>query len=56
MLLNVPLNNALASLSPDGPDAPTHWRRYSRRWTAFNHLRALASLLAAASFSLALAA
>ena len=52
--LNVPLNNALERLTPDDPDAASHWTRYLRRWTAWNHVRTLAALLAAAAFIVAL--
>src|SRR5688500_17780127 len=51
---NVPLNNQLTPLHPNAPDAPDHWVRYVSRWTAWNHLRTIAALLAAASFILAL--
>jgi uncharacterized membrane protein len=54
MVFNVPLNDALASVAPGGPDAASHWARYVAGWTAWNHVRTAAALAAAASFSLAL--
>ena len=45
---NVPLNNTLAA-------AEDHevWKMYEPRWTAWNHVRAIASTLAVAAFTLA---
>ena len=51
MLGNVPLNNRLARVTPDTAEAV--WRDYRRRWTRWNHVRTLASLVAAALFTLA---
>lgn len=51
MLGNVPLNNRLARATPDTAEAV--WRDYRRRWTRWNHVRTLASLVAAALFTLA---
>ena len=48
---NVPMNNALAA---SRGDAAAAWRGYSAPWTAWNSVRFLASLLAAALFSWAL--
>lgn len=45
---NVPMNRALASLDPNQTAALTYWSEYLVDWTALNHLRTLASLLAAA--------
>jgi uncharacterized membrane protein len=50
MLFNVPLNNALAR------DGEAAWDRYLRVWTAWNHVRALASIAAAVLFVVAIAA
>lgn len=52
--LNVPLNNRLALIRADAPDAETTWRTYSTVWTRWNHVRALASLAATAAFMMAL--
>jgi len=46
IFINVPMNNRLAALLPDQPDSAIYWNEYLRRWTAWNHLRAAASLLA----------
>ena len=48
--LNVPLNNALAVT-----DDRSFWEAYLQQWTLWNHIRALASTLAAAAFTLAAA-
>lgn len=47
MICNVPMNNALASLPPTDPDGATRWAAYVANWTAWNHLRTIASLAAA---------
>lgn len=44
--VNVPLNTALAAADPGDPERA--WDRYSRRWTAWNHVRTLAAAAAAA--------
>jgi uncharacterized membrane protein len=51
---NVPLNNELAGLEPESPDGSAFWANYLNDWTAWNHLRAVAALLAAGMFMLAL--
>ena len=52
MRLNVPMNNALARVSPDATEAVPVWNGYLARWTAWNHVRALAALAATVSFAL----
>nr|WP_232478696.1 anthrone oxygenase family protein [Roseomonas rosulenta] len=54
ILANVPLNLRLAKEDPDGPSAAETWRSYSAPWTAWNHVRSLASLLACALLVLTL--
>jgi uncharacterized membrane protein len=54
IVCNVPLNNALARLQPTDPDAAARWAEYLSRWTAWNHVRAVAALVAVGSFALAL--
>ena len=49
ILFNVPLNDALAKLDPAGSDSAVLWNGYVSSWTAWNHLRTAASLLAAAA-------
>lgn len=51
---NIPLNNRLATLEPTAPDAPHRWTHYISRWTAWNHVRTVAAILAAASFLMVL--
>jgi uncharacterized membrane protein len=51
---NVPRNNALARVTPEGSAGAEVWARYVSEWTAWNHVRTAAALAAAASFSLAL--
>ena len=46
--VNVPLNNALNALDPNDPKSVSKWTSYLRNWTAWNHLRAIASLVATA--------
>jgi uncharacterized membrane protein len=54
MACNVPRNNALAAVAPDSVDGASLWIRYVAEWTAWNHVRTAATLLAAASFIMAL--
>ena len=53
-IVNVPMNNALATVKPDSPEAVSVWNRYLTNWTAWNHVRTVASALATLSFALAL--
>ncbi len=55
IVCNVPLNNALAAVDPANGDAARFWLRYVRRWTAWNHVRAISGLVAAALFTIAIA-
>jgi uncharacterized membrane protein len=48
MLFNVPRNDVLARLDPEGPSAADMWRRYLVEWTAWNSVRTVASLAAMA--------
>lgn len=52
---NIPLNDALAVVTPASAEGECVWRDYLKRWTAWNHVRTVAALLAAALFILALA-
>jgi uncharacterized membrane protein len=45
---NVPLNNALAAADPSSGDAVWFWMKYMRSWTAWNHVRTVSGLIAAA--------
>ena len=51
---NVPRNQALALLPPDGAEAATVWLRFLSEWTAWNHVRGAAAFLAAGALTLAL--
>ena len=54
MIFNVPLNDALAGVAPDSPAGAELWARYLRTWTAWNHVRTIAPLAAAACLTIAL--
>ena len=54
MAFNVPRNEALASVSPEDPEYESQWNRYVASWTAWNHVRTVAALGAAACFGIAL--
>lgn len=56
IVCNVPLNHKLAAVSPSATDMETQWRAYRGPWTRWNHVRTVASLLAAALFAYAIAA
>lgn len=43
---NVPLNNTLTRITPDGPDIEARWNTFGRSWSAANHARATAALAA----------
>ena len=47
IVANVPLNNAVDALDPNGPGSASAWASYVSRWTAWNHVRAATSLAAA---------
>jgi len=46
-IFNVPMNNALASLSATDPDQTARWIRYVTHWTMWNHVRTITSLAGA---------
>ena len=50
---HIPRNNALDRVDPTVPDADAVWRRYSRTWTAGNHLRTLVCTAGAVLLTLA---
>jgi uncharacterized membrane protein len=54
MAFNVPRNNALAAVDPASPEGVRVWAGYLPGWTAWNHVRTVAALAAAASLTLAL--
>jgi uncharacterized membrane protein len=54
ILFNVPLNNRLATVAPESAEGADMWRHYLNVWTAWNHVRTVAALAAAACFIVAL--
>ena len=54
MVFNVPLNNELAAVDPESAEGERVWRRYLSVWTAWNHVRTAAPLLAAIVLAAAL--
>lgn len=50
---NVPHNDALAAVSADSAEGQRLWREYLQRWTAWNHVRCVASLAAGGLFGAA---
>jgi uncharacterized membrane protein len=56
MILNVPLNNALAAVTPAGAEAIGVWARYLKEWTLWNHVRTFCSIAAVILFLVALLA
>jgi uncharacterized membrane protein len=54
MACNVPLNNRLATVHPEAADAASYWNEYVTKWTAWNHVRTVAALAAAAALTIVL--
>lgn len=54
MIRNVPLNNALAAMESNPTKRASLWARYLKSWTAWNHVRTVASLTATTLFIFAL--
>ena len=54
MVFNVPRNIVLDSVKPGDSGSAEKWAGYVEIWTMWNHVRTVASLAAAASFSMAL--
>ncbi|MFD4257403.1 DUF1772 domain-containing protein [Streptomyces sp. NPDC058534] len=51
---NVPRNTALLEVEPGSARAADRWTSYVREWTAWNHVRTIASAAAAVAYVLAL--
>src|SRR5262245_13493547 len=51
---NVPLNDSLAAVDPVSAESARVWGSYLTTWTAWNHVRAAAALVASALLTLAL--
>ncbi len=47
---NVPLNNALADVTPEEKDAEAVWSDYAVPWTRWNHVRTLFCMVAAGAY------
>jgi uncharacterized membrane protein len=54
IVYHVPRNDALATLDPNDPGAASHWNRYARTWTAWNHARTVSPVAAATLLTIAL--
>jgi uncharacterized membrane protein len=54
VLINVPMNNALDAALPSSPEGRELWSHYLTNWTAWNHVRTVASFLATALLTLGL--
>ena len=46
MAANVPLNDALMNVDPEGADAAARWSGYFSQWTLWNHARAATAIAA----------
>lgn len=55
MIFNVPRNNALDASDPATADGQALWARFLKEWTAWNHVRTIASTAALILFVIALA-
>jgi uncharacterized membrane protein len=53
VVVNVPLNNRLDAVDPAGAEAARFWAEYLSRWTAWNHVRTVASTAATAVLAVA---
>jgi uncharacterized membrane protein len=51
IFFNVPQNEKLAAVDPASAEGVRLWTEYSRSWTAWNHVRTIAALIAAACIS-----
>lgn len=53
MFGNVPMNNKLESLDHTTNEAAAYWVEYGRKWTRFNHVRSLGSIVTAGLYIIA---
>jgi len=53
MFINVPMNIALAAVSPDSSEGASLWKDYLVNWTMWNHVRTIAGIGATASLIIA---
>jgi uncharacterized membrane protein len=54
VFFNVPRNDRLAALDPPSAEGSRYWTDYVRTWTAWNHVRTVTCVLAAALLTAAL--
>lgn len=54
VVVNVPMNNRLDAANPLTDEGAAIWADYLRRWTAWNHVRALACTAATAALTVGL--
>jgi uncharacterized membrane protein len=54
LLKNAPLNNRLATVSPESTEGASYWREFCASWMLWNHLRWLGAVAATASLLLSL--
>jgi uncharacterized membrane protein len=50
--INVPLNHQLDKVNSAEPEAAAAWKSYLSRWQPWNHVRTVATLLAAACYTI----
>lgn len=48
---HVPHNDALAGVDPSAPEAAAAWAAYAPAWTAWNHVRTIGAVIAAAALT-----
>ncbi|MGB6221383.1 MAG: anthrone oxygenase family protein [Haloferula sp.] len=49
--INVPLNHQLDKVDPSAANAAEAWKDYLTRWQPWNHVRTIATLMAAAAYA-----
>jgi uncharacterized membrane protein len=54
IVCNVPLNDALSATNAASGDAASFWAACARQWTAWNHVRTISGIVAAALFLIAM--
>ena len=52
-VFNIPLNNTLEVLAPNASGSADWWAKFLATWTAWNHVRTVASVVAAILFLIA---
>jgi len=53
IVINIPMNGALAAAKPTDPTSSTLWANYLNSWTAWNQVRAVAAIAATLSLTIA---